>query len=149
MSGTPAGLERPIPRPDAISQGFWEAAGRGELAVQRCPDCANYQHPPRPICHACGCEAPGYVRVSGEARLVSWVTTYHNVLPNFAPALPYSNLVVELVEQKQLLMLSDLVGRVHDPASLRLGMKMRVIFPAPEGAAPVLPQFEPVLEELA
>ena len=149
MSDAPATFVRPIPRPDAISRGFWDATGRGELAIQRCPDCGNYQHPPRPICHACGCTAPVYARVSGEARLVSWTTTYHNVLPGFAAALPYSCLVVELVEQKELFMLSDLVGRAEIASGLAFGMKMRVVFPAGDGESPVLPQFTPAEEQQA
>ena len=28
---------RPIPRPDAVSAPYWEAAARGELVIQECP----------------------------------------------------------------------------------------------------------------
>jgi uncharacterized OB-fold protein len=134
-------LERPRPVPDPVSAGLWEAAARGELAVQRCAACRRFQHPPQPLCRACGSTATAFERVSGEARLWSWTTTYHNVLPGFAAALPYVNIVVELVEQAGLFFVSDLVGR-NGAAALRLGAPMRAVFPQPADGGPVLPQFE-------
>lgn len=137
-------VARPLPRPDALTQGFWDAVAVGKLAIQRCPDCGNYQHPPRPICHACGCAKPEYQDVSGAARLVSWTVTHHNVVPAIAAALPYTCLVVELAEQPGLYMMSDLIGREALRQTLRVGMRMRTIFPQPVGDNPKLPQFEPV-----
>ena len=133
-------ITRPTPRPDPVSQGFWDAAARGQLTVQRCAACATFQHPPRPICRACSGTDLAWQRVSGEATLWSWTVTHHGVVGGLDAALPYICLVVELAEQKGLFMLSDLIGRAA-PAALRLGMPMRAVFPANE--APVLPQFAP------
>lgn len=136
-------LQRPVPKPDPVSQGFWDAAAAGRLCIQRCAECRTFQHPPRPICRACDGTALAFEAVSGEARLSSWTVTHHNVLAGFAPAVPYSVLVVELMEQAGLYLLSDLVGREAMRESLRIGMAMRVQFPpVPEGN--VLPQFAPV-----
>lgn len=132
-------VPRPIPRADPVSQGFWDAAARRELAIQRCRACGTFQHPPRPLCRACGSTELGFERVSGEGRLWSWTTTHHEVIAGFAPALPYLVMVIELAEQPGLYMLSDCIGR-DPPPRLEQGMKMRVTFPASD---PALPQFEP------
>ena len=134
-------LERPRPVPDAVSAGFWEAAAREELVIQRCSACRRYQHPPQPLCRCCGSTETAFERVSGAARLWSWTTTHHNVLPGFAGAIPYVSVVVELVEQAGLFLVSDLVGR-EVGAVLRLGAPMRAVFPAAGEGGVVLPQFE-------
>ncbi|MDE2333544.1 MAG: OB-fold domain-containing protein [Rhodospirillales bacterium] len=139
-------IARPRPRPDAVSEGFWNAVGQGVLAIQRCTQCGNYQHPPRPVCCGCGGGELSYERVSGDATLVSWTTTHHNVVPAMAGALPFTCLVVELAEQRGLYMMSDLIGRTSLAGALRLGMPMRVVFPEPEADNPRLPQFAPAPE---
>jgi len=133
--------DRPRPVPDPVSAGLWEAAARGELAIQRCAACRRFQHPPQPLCRACGSTETAFERVSGQARLWSWTTTYHNVLPGFAAALPYVNIVAELVEQPGLFLVSDLVDR-EGAVPLRLGVPLRVVFPRPADGGPALPQFE-------
>ncbi|MBX6748803.1 MAG: OB-fold domain-containing protein, partial [Micromonosporaceae bacterium] len=44
----------PVPPPDAITAGWWEATREHRLVVQRCAACARAQHPPRSICIHCG-----------------------------------------------------------------------------------------------
>jgi uncharacterized protein len=138
-------LVRPNPQPDPISQGFWDAAARGELAIQRCVACRAFQHPPRPICRSCGGTELSFETVSGGGRLWSWTTTHHSVISGFEPALPYTIMLIELAEQPGLFLLSDLIGR-GGAWTLQLGAKMRAIFPA-GGEAAVLPQFVPAARE--
>lgn len=141
--GKPGALARPVPKPDGVSRGFWEAAARGELAIQRCDACGRFQHPPRPLCSACGSTALGFAQVSGQGRLWGWTVTHHSLAAGFEAALPYTCMVVELAEQEGLFMLSDLAGREEMGKGLKRGMAMRVTFPpAPDGSA-VLPQFAP------
>ena len=135
-------ITRPMPRADALTQGFWDAAAAGQLAIQRCADCRTYQHPPRRLCQACSSAEVGFEPVSGKGKLWSWTTTHHNVVDGFEQALPYQCLLVELAEQKGLYLLSDLAER-SIAAELKLGMKMRVTFSAPLPNGAVLPQFEP------
>lgn len=137
----PDAVTRPRPRPDAVSQGFWDAAERGELAIQRCVACRRFQHPPHALCQDCGGAELRFEPVSGEATLWSWTLTHRSVLDGFDAALPYACMVVELREQPGLLMLSDLIGREAERATLKPGTAMRVIFPPRTGDAPVLPQF--------
>ncbi|WP_425567993.1 Zn-ribbon domain-containing OB-fold protein, partial [Postechiella marina] len=46
---------KPLPRIDADSAPFWEAAAEGRLVGQRCGSCDSWRWPPRehcPECHA-------------------------------------------------------------------------------------------------
>lgn len=138
------GFVRPMPQADQVSAGFWDAARRGVLAIQRCSSCQAYQHPPRPICRACGGIELAFEPVSGDGRLWSWTVTHHNVISGFEATIPYTCVVVELVEQPRLFVVSDLVGREQVGDGLVVGMPMRVTFPRSSGENPVLPQFAPV-----
>lgn len=144
LAMAPEGFVRPLPQPDQVSAGFWDAAKRGILAIQRCSSCQTYQHPPRPICRACGGTELAFEPVSGDGQLWSWTVTHHNVISGFEVAIPYTCVVVELVEQPRLFVVSDLVGREDVSDGLVVGMPMRVTFPRSSGEDPVLPQFEPV-----
>jgi hypothetical protein len=143
VSNDAAPLQRPVPRSDPVAQGFWDAAAEGKLVIQRCAACRTLQHPPRPVCRACGGTDLAFEPVSGEARLTSWTVTHHNVLAGFARAIPYTVMVVELVEQAGLYLLSDLVGREGARSALRVGMPMQVEF-NPAAGGPLLAQFSPL-----
>jgi uncharacterized OB-fold protein len=131
---------RPKPSPDAVSSGFWDAAARGKLAIQRCTDCRTFQHPPRPLCRACGGTDLRFEEVSGKGKLWSWTITHRSVLNGFETAVPYTCLIVELLEQKNLFLLSDLIGRDAE-GEFRVGMPMHVVFLDTGKAGPLLPQF--------
>ena len=135
-------ITRPMPRGDALTQGFWDATAAGYLAIQRCAGCKTYQHPPRKLCQECGCAEVAFEKVSGKGRLWSWTTTHHNIVDGFEEALPYQCLLIELDEQNGLFVLSDLAERALT-TELRLGMRMRVVYSAPLPNGAVLPQFEP------
>jgi uncharacterized OB-fold protein len=144
-----ASTRRPVPRvapaPDELTAGFWDAASRGILAIQRCATCSVYQRPPQPICTSCGAERGPFAEVSGRARLVSWTITHHPVVSALADELPYVCLVVELVEQDGLWLVSDRLGMAADVGDLRVGMPMRATFDVSAGDV-VLPQFVPDAE---
>lgn len=137
-------LVRPQPRPDELAGPFWSAAESGVLAIQRCLRCSTYQHPPRPLCRACGGTDLHFEPVSGRGHLWSWTVTHHSVLAGLEPALPYTCMLVELVEQDQLIVASDLIGREHLADGLRIGMPMRLAFADPDAGEVRLPQFEPI-----
>ena len=73
----PAAVTRPDPilTPDAAF--FWEGAKRGELLGQRCADCGDLQHPPRPMCPKCHSVRREPVRLSGRGELYSWIIPRH------------------------------------------------------------------------
>lgn len=123
-------VRRIRPIPDPITQPFWDAANTGVLAIQRCDSCGRFQHPPQSLCLSCGSVGLTQAPVSGNARLYSWTTTYHRVIPGLEAALPYICLIVELVEQEGLWMLSDLIDRPDVADFFRIGLPMKVVFDA-------------------
>lgn len=137
--------DRPRPVLDALSRAYWEGAGRGELAIQRCEECGHYQHPPRPLCERCTSSDFGYPAVSGRGVVHSFTTNHQRNVAGFEQAVPYTNLIVELEEQRELYLLSDLPAGESDWVAI--GASVEVVFEpieAAEGEAIALPQFRPV-----
>src|SRR5215212_8460567 len=60
---------KPLPRPDALSQPYWDAARKHELRIQRCRACREYRHPPREQCLACGSAETEWAQVSGRGTI--------------------------------------------------------------------------------
>ncbi len=93
---------------DSGSGEFFDAAGRGELLVQRCGSCSTVHGPEIRTCWSCGGVDLGQTIVSGLGRLVSWVVVHQAPIPVLRGAVPYVSAVVELDEGPWLL--ARLVG---------------------------------------
>lgn len=133
-------VEKPVPVPDEVTAPFWAGTAAGELRIQRCPRCRWFQHPPQPLCAACGADGIGFVPVSGRARLHSWTQVCSGARhPAFDARTPYLLGLVELVEQEGLFLYTNLPG-AH-PAGLRAGLALQVEFEPQNGFT--LPQFRP------
>ena len=135
---------RPRPVLDALSRAYWEGAGRGELAIQRCEECDHYQHPPRPLCERCPSADFAYPAVSGRGVVHSFTTNHQRNVAGFEAAVPYVNLIVELEEQPRLYLLSDLPA--DEAGWVAIGAPVEVVFEPLEaagGEAIALPQFRP------
>ena len=135
---------RPRPVLDALSRAYWEGAGRGELAIQHCEECGHYQHPPRPLCERCTSASFAFPAVSGRGVVHSFATNHQRNVAGFEQAVPYVNLIVELEEQPQLYLLSDLPA--GEAGWVAIGAPVEVVFEpieAAEGEAIALPQFRP------
>jgi uncharacterized protein len=130
----------PFPVTDALTEPFWAGARRGELVIQRCRSCGLYVHLPRPVCRRCQSLDLGHQTVSGRGAVYSFTETHKAFHPYFVDRVPYLLAVIELAEQDDLHLLSNLVG-VTEP-EVRFGMLVRVTFQelTPELTVPV---FEP------
>lgn len=129
---------RPRPLPDEASEGYWQAANEGCLAIQRCQDCRRWNHAPSLNCPACGSGDLDFEKVSGEATLFSWTVVHHSPGPGFAGKLPLLVGIVELAEQPHLLQVANLTG--CSEGDLHLGMPLHVEFER-IGEDCALPQF--------
>ncbi|MCU1346922.1 MAG: hypothetical protein JWL70_3188 [Acidimicrobiia bacterium] len=112
--------------PDALTSPFWEGANKGQLLIQRCQKCGTYIHLPRPVCSNCLSFDLAPEAVSGRGTLYSFTITYKAFHPFFVDKVPYVLAVVELAEQTNLRVLSNLVG--VDEADIRIGMDLMVDF---------------------
>jgi hypothetical protein len=86
--------QRPLPVIDDENRGFWEAAARGELRIQRCDACARYRHPPLPACPHCHALESSWSRSEGRGTVHTWTVVRHAVHPAFE--VPYVVALVEL-----------------------------------------------------
>ena len=137
-SATTPGPGRPLPAPDR-SAGFWDAARNGRLSIQRCQQCRTYQHPPLAYCHTCMSTELDYEPVSGRGVVYSYTQVVSGPRhPYFLGVTPYLVGLVELAEQKGLLLYTNFPG--EPLADLRVGAEVAVTF---EQIAPEtwLPQF--------
>jgi uncharacterized OB-fold protein len=117
-------MTRPMPVPTAISAGFWEAARRHELVIQRCSSCERYRHYPQPRCPHCGSDDWSWAPVSGKGTIYTYTVTHHRFHPAWDDLRPYAVATVELAEGVR--MVSDLPA--EDTADVAIGAAVEVFF---------------------
>lgn len=123
-----AGDEMP-PRPDPedpLLRGHWEAARRGELAVQRCAGCGQFQWPPRETCGRCAAAGPGWEAVHGAGTLFTWTVVHHTVIA--PPAAPPFAVGIIALRGAPVRMLGRITGIA--PGDLEFGLPLEVAFEA-------------------
>ena len=129
---------KPLPAIDELTQPFWEAAARHQLVIQRCQECAYFNHPPRPVCDACQSQQLTFVPVSGRGRIYSYAVMHQPNIAGFEQDIPYLNLLIELEEQPRLFLVSFLP--ISAKAQVQIGAAVEVNF-EPVNAEITLPQF--------
>ena len=127
---------KPLPRIDALNQGFWDHARAGRLSVQSCKACGDQRYPPSPVCPKCLSPDQEWAVVSGKGTLESWVDFHRAYWDGFQQDLPYRVCLVRLAENPVLI--SNLVGP-SDHA--KVGAAVEVVFDAVT-AAVTLPKFK-------
>ena len=130
--------KKPVPVPDELSRPFWEAAKERRLELQRCGSCGYYNHPPRPFCDACLAQELVFEPVSGRGVVYTFTVMHQRDVAGFEEDAPFINIVVELAEQPQLLMVSNLP--IAERARVRIGAAVQVDF-EDRGEGVVVPQF--------
>jgi hypothetical protein len=129
-----------VPVPDELTAFFWDGAREHKLMIQRCDNCGFYLHWPRPCCKRCNSFDLTPVEVSGRGTLYSYTVAVHPFHPWLASRLPYVIAVVELEEQPNLKLVTNIVD--YDEGELRCGMPVEVTYETiAEGV--VLPMFRP------
>jgi uncharacterized protein len=129
---------RPLPSPDTVSGKYWSALAAGQLLIQHCPECGQYQFYPRALCVHCGGE-PVWREVSGRGTIYTFTVIRQNGIPAFQKDIPYVVAMIQLEEGVRLM--GNVTGCPVD--EIRVGMEVR---PYVVGAEPgiAIPQWEPV-----
>jgi len=132
-----------LPVPDDLTKFFWTGAADRKLLIQRCSDCGHFIHPPKPVCSACLSFDLEPAEVSGQGTVYSYTVGVKAFHPWFESRVPYLLAVIELREQKNLKIVSNLVECSEEDA--RIGMLVDVEF---EEISPdvLLPVFKPSRE---
>ncbi|TMB58428.1 MAG: hypothetical protein E6J60_03895 [Deltaproteobacteria bacterium] len=131
-------MRLPLPALEPESERFWRACRAGRLEITRCRACGWYVHPPRPVCPRCQAREVSWEAVSGRATVVSYTVNHQRWMPGME--VPYTIGLVELVEQADLRLTTNLVGCAPD--AVEIGMPVRVTFREVSDEI-ALPLFEP------
>ena len=128
--------DRPKPQLDHVSKEYWEAAGRGSLLIQRCPN-GHTQHYPRAACVVCG-ETPAFEAASGRGTVYTFTVVRQNYAKPFRDELPYVLAMIDLEEGPRMM------SNVTDvaPEDVRIGMPVEAWF-ADAGDGIGIPFFRP------
>ncbi|WP_319435695.1 thiolase C-terminal domain-containing protein [Mycobacterium sp. RTGN5] len=132
---------RPLPDLTVENEFFWTSGADGRLRIQECRSCSALIHPPAPVCRYCRSYDIGVRAVSGVATLIGFTLNQRFSLPGL-PA-PYVVAQVAIAEDTRVRLTTNAVE--CDPADLKLGMRMEVVF-AHEGAV-WLPLFRPSADQ--
>ena len=115
----PTRPQPPINRDNAF---FWEGVAAGEFRIQRCAQCGQLRHPPRPMCGSCRSTEWDTVTASGRGEVYSYAVHHHPQLPGIE--LPLTVVLVALEEGVRFV--SSLIGA--EPDDVYIGMPVEVVF---------------------
>ncbi len=129
---------KPLPTVAGETKAFWDSCRRGQLVIQYCDGCDEYQWYPRGICADCWGESVRWVQSSGRGTVWTYTVTYQNRTPGFAEMVPYVLALVELEEGVR--MFTNIVD--CNPRDVHIGMAVEVTF---QTATPqiTIPYFKP------
>jgi len=74
-------MPRPVPRLDPDNRAFWTGGAVGELRFNRCADCGNFIHPPKPVCRVCLSENVAPEAVAGTGVVDSYTINHQAWYP--------------------------------------------------------------------
>jgi uncharacterized protein len=129
----PAG---PLPRITPESEFFWTAHDDGALWMLRNTRTGEWLHPPPPDDPSTAEELTPSP-LSGKGTVFTFTINHQAFLPSVS--VPYVVAIVELEEQAGLQMTTRIVN--CDPAEVRIGMPVSVVFEDRDGVR--IPLFEP------
>ncbi|MFP6610630.1 MAG: OB-fold domain-containing protein [Deltaproteobacteria bacterium] len=125
----------PLPSTDdPVDAAFWEAALRGQVAIERCSSCSRLRFPPRPMCPWCQSVDAEWVVMSGRGKIWSFARPHPPLIPVFAELAPYPVVVVELEEDPTIRLVGNVVssedGEINEVpiGDLAIGKPVRAVF---------------------
>jgi hypothetical protein len=112
-----------LPKLDEHNRAFWTGGADGHLMVSRCTRCGLWVSPPAADCPDCG-GALAAQPVSGRGTVFTYTVNYQPFNP--AVPVPYVIAIVELDEQPDLRVASNIVD--CEPDSVHIGLPVEVRF---------------------
>ena len=114
---------RVVPELGPLGAEYWQALREHRLVVQSCESCAHAQHPPLPICAACGGEDLSWRDVAPEGTLYAFAIVHHATHVAFADEVPYAVGLVEVLPAVRI------VARIRgNQSALCIGMPLAGAF---------------------
>ena len=115
---------KPLPSIVGETKPYWDSCKRGELVIQKCDNCQEYQFYPRGICAHCWSNDIKWIKATGKGTVWSYTITHQNRTLGFAHDVPYVLALVQLDEGVK--MFTNIVE--CDPNIVTIGMAVEVIF---------------------
>ena len=97
------GIERLHPLTNPESLPYWEGLKERRLMLQRCADCGNVRHYPRPVCSACHSLESDWFEASRRGTVHSWSVSRQAFHPSFKPYLPMTFVTADLEDGVRLI----------------------------------------------
>lgn len=107
-----------------LTAGFWDAARRHELVVQRCDACETLRHYPQYLCPHCRSDAWSWTPVEGCGVVYSFTITHRAFGAAWVERVPYAVATIEL--DSGIRMVSDLPA--EDLDDVAIGARVEVYF---------------------
>lgn len=139
MSGAGA-AQKPVPVADPVTRPFWESVRRQAMELQRCNACGRFIFYPRGLCPHCLSDDLSWQPARGTGEVYAFTIVQRHPNPAFGGDIPYVVALIELDEGVR--MLSNLIGVAADPAEVRVGMAVEVVYEAATDEV-TLPKFRP------
>jgi uncharacterized OB-fold protein len=124
----------PLPKPNADTCLYWEAAAQGRLIYQHCNSCGKPQFYPRSICAACHGNQLEWRESKGDGTIATFTEVLRAPTTAFREMVPYVIALVDMDEGFRM-MVNIVEG---DMAGLAIGARTRTVFREVEGMT--LPQ---------
>ena len=132
-------MSRPLPRPTAETQAFWQGCAQGVLRYQCCAACGAVQRVPRSLCEHCQSDSLEWHDSGRLGTVLSYTTVHRAPLPAFKAMVPYMIAIVDMDEGFRLMANAD--KAVID--GMAIGARVRIGFAQVDDAA------LPIVEALA
>ncbi|WP_344420135.1 Zn-ribbon domain-containing OB-fold protein [Pseudonocardia ailaonensis] len=125
---------RPVPRPTALSQPFWDGCDRGVLLYQQCASCGTATFPAHEICRSCLSPDLRWTESSGTGSVYTFTVIHREPVPRF----PVPTVLAIVDVDEGFSMFSNLER--DGPVDWEIGARVEVRF-RPQPAGPALPVF--------
>lgn len=136
-------MPKQSPVPDELDQPFWDACNEERLVIQNCTSCDRLQHPPEAACFGCGSAADlEWREMSGRGRIHSYGVVYDNTVALRIPDQPFNLAVIELEEDPEITLVSNLPGIPLD--EVEIGAAVTVIFEETQATGQKIPEWQMV-----
>ena len=118
----------PAPSPQPESDFYFEKCRQGELWLRHCKACDTAYFYPRDLCPGCFSRDTDWIQSSGKGIIHTFAIVHRGPTPPFRDRAPYVPVIVELEEGPRIP--SNLVECEPDPANIKVGMAVEVVFQA-------------------
>ena len=136
----PAIPARMLPRLEDHNRAFWTGGADGQLMIAWCTRCELWVSPPAADCPDCGV-ALAARPVSGRGTVFTYTVNYQPFNP--AVPVPYVIAIVQLEEQADLRIATNIVDCEPDSIVIGLPVKVRFERHEVEGDSVYVPVFAP------